>query len=227
MAPSAADDLDHAIAAVAGSLDMASTAIKQHAARLRRDPRMLRPALEILLSVARTAGSKVVVAGVGKSFLIGKKLAATLTSVGTPAVSMHATEALHGDMGILGPGDCVLALSYSGETEEVVRLASVLRAARARHPRGPRLIGMGRSPATPLGELCDAWIDCAVDAELSQDVRAPTVSSSLMLAIGDALAIMLMDYRCFGPADFAQNHPGGCLGAAGRKRPGYQQLPTP
>ncbi|KAJ2796378.1 hypothetical protein H4R21_004741 [Coemansia helicoidea] len=226
MPPPAADSLDYGIAAVADSLDLAGMAIAKHAARLRQDPHMLRPALEILLATAGAAGSKVVVTGVGKSFLIGKKLAATLTSVGTPAVSLHATEALHGDMGIVGPGDCVLALSYSGGTDEVVRLASILRGARERQAGGPWLVGMGRSPHTPLGELCDAWIDCAVDTELSRAVCAPTVSSSLMLAIGDALSIMLMNHRRFGPADFARNHPGGHLGAVTRHL-SVQQLPTP
>ncbi|KAJ1729805.1 hypothetical protein LPJ61_003347 [Coemansia biformis] len=229
MALPTTDGLGHAIEAVADALDMVSLAVRQHADLLRRDPRALQPALEILLATVDTLRSKVVVTGIGKSFLIGKKLAATLTSVGTHAISLHATEALHGDMGIIGPGDCVLALSYSGETEEVVRLVSILRAMQRRQMSSVRLIGMGRSRHTPLGELCDAWIGCPVGAELSRDVCAPTVSSSLMLAIGDAIAIMLMNHRRFDSTDFARNHPGGHLGRASRRisQPQLQQLSTP
>ncbi|KAJ1811938.1 hypothetical protein LPJ56_004107, partial [Coemansia sp. RSA 2599] len=164
---------------------------------------------------------KIVFTGVGKSFLIGKKLAATLTSVGTPAVSLHSTEALHGDLGIIHPGDCVVALSYSGNTEEVLRLFSVLQGMRESKEVEPSgmiwLVGMGRSRHSPLGKLCDAWIESTVDQELSSSVNAPTNSSSLMLAIGDAIAIFLMNRRQFGPTDFARNHPGGHLGIISRQ----------
>ncbi|KAJ1818172.1 hypothetical protein LPJ60_004461, partial [Coemansia sp. RSA 2675] len=158
-------------------------------------------------------GGKIVFTGVGKSYQIGKKLSATFTSVGTPSICIHATEALHGDIGLLAPGDCVVALSYSGATEEVLRMTEhVRRSSGSSSSERISVLGMGRSSFSPLGALCDAWIDCAVVAELSDSVNAPTCSSSLMLAIGDALAVLLMNRRQFGPADFARNHPGGHLG---------------
>ncbi|KAJ2310833.1 hypothetical protein IWW54_002974 [Coemansia sp. RSA 2705] len=218
------DDVDGAAAAVASSLSLVSKAIKQHADSLRQNSHELQAALRILFTVTDTPGSKIVVTGIGKSFLIGKKLAATLTSVGTRAVSLHATEALHGDMGIIGSGDCIIALSNSGETEEVVRLASIIHSMRSQRAAYMNvwLVGMGRSQNSSLGHWCDAWISCPVDTELSDNVSAPTVSSSLMLAVGDSIAIMLMNRRRFGPLDFARNHPGGALG-----QPSQQQTSTP
>ncbi|KAJ2823564.1 hypothetical protein IWW50_003724 [Coemansia erecta] len=209
--PASTDDLHMACTAVANSLDTVSKAIQQHAATLRQAPQDLQSALRILFATTDTPSSKIVVTGVGKSFLIGKKLAATLTSVGTRAVSLHATEALHGDLGIIQPGDCVLALSYSGETDEIIRLVSVLHKMRGLAGQ-IMVVGMGGAPGSRLGAMCDAWIACPVEVELSADVRAPTVSSSLMLAVGDAIAIVLMNRRKFGPRDFAQFHPGGVLG---------------
>ncbi|KAJ2124423.1 hypothetical protein IW147_001789 [Coemansia sp. RSA 720] len=216
--PVSTDDLDIATTSITNSLDAVSKAIQQHANALRQNSADLRRALRILCTVADTQGCKIVITGVGKSFHIGKKLAATLTSIGTRAVSLHATEALHGDLGIVGHGDCVLALSYSGETDEVITLASVIHNMRT-HSENPMhvwLIGMGKSHASELGAWCDAWIACPVDAELSH-VGAPTVSSSLMLAIGDAVAVMLMERQQFGPQDFARYHPGGALGGLSRK----------
>ncbi|KAJ2248747.1 hypothetical protein IWW43_006678 [Coemansia sp. RSA 1935] len=215
--PLSTDDLDIATTSITNSLDAVSKAIQQHATALRQNSSDLRRALRILCTVTDSQTSKLVITGIGKSFHIGKKLAATLTSIGTRAVSLHATEALHGDLGIIGHGDCVLALSYSGETDEVVALASVIHSMRTQEdPMHVWMIGMGKSHASELGALCDAWIACPVDAELSQ-VGAPTVSSSLMLAIGDAVAVMLMERRRFGPRDFARYHPGGALGGLSRK----------
>ncbi|KAJ2794788.1 hypothetical protein H4R20_006111, partial [Coemansia guatemalensis] len=205
-----ADDLDKAARSIASSLDLVGLAIKQHADRLRQDTQELQRALDIIFTVADAPRSKFVITGVGKSFLVGKKLAATMTSVGTRAVALHATEALHGDVGIIDSGDCVIALSYSGVTEEMVKLAKVLRDPQNRHDVW--LIGMGRSVNSPLGELCDAWIDCSVETELSSVVCAPTISSSLMLALGDSIATLLMNRSKFGPSDFVRNHPSGNLG---------------
>ncbi|KAJ1896633.1 hypothetical protein LPJ66_003873 [Kickxella alabastrina] len=237
-----ADELTIATADIANSLDLVSQVIKQCADRIRNNnPYDLQSALQIMLQTADTPGCKIVFTGVGKSYLIGKKLAATLTSVGTPAISLHSTEALHGDLGIIHPGDCVVALSYSGATEEVLRLASVLRGVRSKEEASVscgntaggaylnnshlvRLVGMGKSAESPLGQICDAWIESAVEMELSPLVKAPTSSSSLMLAIGDAIAIMMMKRRHFGPVDFARNHPGGHLGVVSREIVRQQEL---
>ncbi|PIA16485.1 SIS domain-containing protein, partial [Coemansia reversa NRRL 1564] len=172
-----ADDLDRAARSIANSLDLVSLAIKQHADLLREDTEELQNALNIIFAVADAPRSKFVITGVGKSFLIGKKLAATLISIGTRAVALHATEALHGDFGIIESGDCVIALSYSGVTEEMVKLAKVLRNPHNNYDAW--LVGMGKSVNTPLGELCNAWIGCSVKKELSSVVCAPTISSSL------------------------------------------------
>ncbi|KAJ2399599.1 hypothetical protein GGI23_002559 [Coemansia sp. RSA 2559] len=212
----ATDELDLSVHAIADSLRAISQSLKQCADRISTPSSeahaMLQEALRLIYKTGDTADGKLVFAGVGKSYLVGKKLAATMTSVGTLAVSMHATEAVHGDLGLIRANDCVVLLSYSGCTDEVVRLAAVLRAMRPTHPGV--LIGMsGAAQAdSPLGKLCDAWIDCKVDAELSSAVCAPTTSSSLMLAMGDAIAMLLMARRNFGPADFVRNHPGGQLG---------------
>ncbi|KAJ1960116.1 hypothetical protein GGI12_003973 [Dipsacomyces acuminosporus] len=237
--PAPAVDFDSATLQVAESMERVSRAIKQCAERLRSDRQGFQAVLRILLKTAAQPQSKYVFTGVGKSYLIAKKLAATLTSVGSPSVCLHATEALHGDLGIVHPGDCVIALSYSGNTEEVIRLASVLRdrqitmashlnvrqypgndgcsqSSSSSNAVGIAIIGMGRSADTPLGRLCDAWIDTSVESELSPSVNAPTSSSSVMLAIGDAIAMFLMNSKQFGALDFARNHPGGHLGRVGR-----------
>ncbi|KAJ2062971.1 hypothetical protein GGI17_002014 [Coemansia sp. S146] len=205
--PAPIDDLECAALDVASSLELTSLAMKQCADRLRSNSTTFKSALRLLTRTADRPGSKIVFTGVGKSYQIGKKLAATFTSVGTLSICIHATEALHGDMGVLVPGDCVIALSYSGATEEVLRMTE-----HTRMDKRVCVVGMGRSSDSPLGALCDAWIDSAVASELSDSVNAPTCSSSLMLAIGDALAVLLMNRRQFGPADFARNHPGGQLG---------------
>ncbi|KAJ2835545.1 hypothetical protein FBU31_001597 [Coemansia sp. 'formosensis'] len=209
--PVPVDDLECCSLDVASSLELTGLAMKQCADRLRKNSTTFKSALRLLIRAADRPGSKIVFTGVGKSYQIGKKLAATFTSVGTLSICIHATEALHGDMGIVTPGDCVVALSYSGATEEVLRMTEHVRSYSCMDER-VCVVGMGRSSESPLGALCDAWIDSAVASELSDSVNAPTCSSSLMLAIGDALAVLLMNRRQFGPADFARNHPGGHLG---------------
>ncbi|KAJ2455740.1 hypothetical protein EV183_000587 [Coemansia sp. RSA 2336] len=189
---------------IAESLEAISNAIRKQADRLRAEPTKLEPALDILHKASK---GKIIITGVGKSYLISQKLAATMTSIGTRAISMHATDAVHGDLGMVERGDCLLALSYSGETREVIRVCEIIR------ERGDCwVVGMGRSKESSMGALCDAWIDCLVDEELSANVCAPTTSSSLMLAMGDAIAVLLMQKKRFGPLDFARNHPGGFLG---------------
>jgi arabinose-5-phosphate isomerase len=162
------------------------------------------PALERLLAVQ----GRVVVTGLGKSGLVGAKLAATLASTGTPAFFVHAADALHGDAGMVGPEDLLLAISKSGTTAEVVRFAELAAA------RGIEVVAMtGCDGTSPLCKAATATIDIAVAAEADPFDLAPTTSTAVTLVVGDALAIALMVARGFGPADFHQHHPGGALGA--------------
>lgn len=149
---------------------------------------------------------KLVITGVGKSGLIGAKIAATFASTGTPSFFLHPTEALHGDLGMIGKDDAVLAISYSGESPE---LSSIL-------PHIKRfdipLIGMTRNPASTLGRYSDEVINIDVTREACPLDVAPTSSTTLTLAMGDALAVCLMKARNFQKEDFASFHPGGALG---------------
>jgi arabinose-5-phosphate isomerase len=149
---------------------------------------------------------KLIISGVGKSGLIGAKMAATFASTGTPSFFLHPTEALHGDLGMIGADDVVLAISYSGESEE---LSSIL-------PHIKRfdipLIGMTRNASSTLGSYSDVVIQVSVEKEACPLDIAPTSSTTLTLALGDALAVCLMKARNFAKEDFASFHPGGALG---------------
>ena len=149
---------------------------------------------------------KLVITGVGKSGLIGAKIAATLASTGTPSFFLHPTEALHGDLGMIGRDDVVLAISYSGESEELGAILPHVR--RFRVP----LIGMSRSETSTLGGYSDLHIPIIVEKEACPLDVAPTSSTTLTLALGDALAVCLMKARNFQKSDFASFHPGGSLG---------------
>jgi len=149
----------------------------------------------------------VVVAGMGKSGLVGAKVSATFSSLGQPSNVLHPAEAVHGDLGRVRRGDIVLLLSFSGETEEVVNLASILRADAV-----PR-IGISQSDATTLARLCDVHLPLGDLAEACPLNLAPTASTTAMLALGDALALALSRRRAFSADDFHKHHPGGMLGA--------------
>jgi len=159
-------------------------------------------AVETILSCS----GKLIITGVGKSGLIGAKMAATFASTGTPSFFLHPTEALHGDLGMISPNDVVIAISYSGESEE---LSSILP-----HIKrfGTPLIGMTRSRESTLGKYSDLVIDVVVEKEACPLDIAPTSSTTLTLALGDALAVCLMKARDFKKSDFASFHPGGALG---------------
>jgi len=159
-------------------------------------------AVELIL----TCKGKLVISGVGKSGLIGAKMAATFASTGTPSFFLHPTEALHGDLGMIGKDDVVIAISYSGESEE---LSSILP-----HIKrfGIPLIGMTRDKNSTLGQYSDVVIDVVVEKEACPLNIAPTSSTTLTLALGDALAVCLMRARDFKKSDFASFHPGGALG---------------
>jgi len=149
---------------------------------------------------------RVVVTGMGKSGLIGAKIAATFSSTGTPSLFLHPAEALHGDIGMVVPGDVVLAISYSGETEELLALLEMLKRLDV------VLIAMTAQRTSPLGRYARINIDVGIDAEASPLGLVPTASTTAALAMGDALAMALVELRGFTPDDFARFHPGGRLG---------------
>ncbi len=149
---------------------------------------------------------RICVTGLGKSGLIGQKIAATLASTGTPAFFLHAAEASHGDLGMLVAGDIVLALSASGETPEVVRLLEFARA------RSLRTIALAGAADSPVSRAADRTIAITISREACPLNLAPTASTTAMLAVGDALAMALSEMRGFKEEDFAALHPGGRLG---------------
>jgi arabinose-5-phosphate isomerase len=149
---------------------------------------------------------RVVVTGMGKSGHIGGKIASTLASTGTPAFFMHSGEASHGDLGMITADDVVIALSHSGESEEIVRILAALKR------RGTKIIAITGKPASTLATQADVHLDAAVEREACPLELAPTSSSTATLALGDALAMALLDARGFTPEDFAMHHPGGALG---------------
>ena len=153
-----------------------------------------------------TATGKVVVTGVGKSAHVAAKIAATLNSTGTKAMFLHAGEALHGDVGAVEAGDVVLCLSKSGSSDEVVGLLPTLRS------RGCQLVAMTAKADSALGKQANVVLDVSVAEEACRFDLAPTTSTSLQLALGDALAMALMERSGFQPDDFAKNHPAGALG---------------
>jgi len=159
-------------------------------------------AVEIILACK----GKLVVTGVGKSGLIGAKMAATFASTGTPSFFLHPTEALHGDLGMISKDDVVIAISYSGESEELSSILPHIK--RFNTP----LIGMTRNQNSTLGKYSDLVIDVVVEKEACPLDTAPTSSTTLTLALGDALAVCLMRARDFQKSDFASFHPGGALG---------------
>jgi len=148
----------------------------------------------------------VVVTGMGKSGLIGQKIAATFSSIGVPSVFLHAAEASHGDVGILSRGDVVIAISNSGETEEIVKLLPTLNRIKC------SLIAMTGNPASTLAKRCDHLLDISIKEEACSIGLIPTASTTAALAMGDALAMAILDLRGFREEDFALNHPGGSLG---------------
>lgn len=162
-------------------------------------------AVQLLIDAASTRG-RVVVTGMGKSGIIAQKIAATLSSTGTPALFLHPAEAVHGDIGMLAPGDVVLALSASGETGEILRLLAQLKRI------GDALISLVCDLNSTLAKASDVALDCSIDREACSLNLAPTASTTVMLALGDALAMAVAERKGFRSEDFANLHPGGKLG---------------
>jgi arabinose-5-phosphate isomerase len=158
------------------------------------------------VQLLRQCRGRVIVTGMGKSGIICRKIAATLTSTGTAAFFLHPAEAIHGDLGVLQGDDVILALSYSGETDEILRLLETIRRL------GAKLIAITGCPTSTLAQAADVFIDCSVTEEACPMNLVPTASTTAALAIGDALAMMLLVEKGFRVEDFANLHPGGKLG---------------
>jgi arabinose-5-phosphate isomerase len=185
---------------------MEAEALEALAARL--ESAMAEPfarAVELVLRCGEANG-RVVVTGMGKSGIIAQKIAATLSSTGSPALFLHPAEAVHGDVGVLMPGDVVIALSASGETEEILRLLTVVKR------KGDALVSFCCNLESTLAEASDVALDCGVEREACGLNLAPTASTTTMLALGDALAIAVSLKKGFRAEDFAELHPGGKLG---------------
>jgi arabinose-5-phosphate isomerase len=180
-------------------MEMEAEAVRKAAARL--DGRFV-SAAELILACR----GRVVVTGMGKAGLIGQKIAATLASTGTPAFFMHPAEAVHGDLGMVTADDVVLALSNSGESDEMSRLLPCLKKI------GSRIIAVTSRSSSTLGRYADVAIEIGEIREACPMGLAPTASTAVMLAVGDALAICVLDARGFTAQDYARLHPGGSLG---------------
>ncbi|HTD24318.1 MAG TPA: KpsF/GutQ family sugar-phosphate isomerase [Terriglobales bacterium] len=191
-------------------------ALRELAARIRGP---MSAAFERALALLHACKGRVVVTGMGKSGIIGRKIAATLSSTGTPALFLHPAEAMHGDLGVLVRGDVVLALSSSGETEEILRLLVTIKRLGIQliSVTGDKLYNGTKTSknakkVSTLVTAADVALDCSVDKEACSLGLAPTASTTAMLALGDALAVALSDRRGFKETDFADLHPGGKLG---------------
>ena len=158
------------------------------------------------VSLILNSHGRLIVSGMGKSGHIARKIAATMASTGTPAYFVHPAEASHGDLGMITRDDVLLALSNSGESEELLRIVPAIKR------QGARLISMTGAPTSTLAREADVHLDAGVAQEACPHNLAPTASTTAALALGDALAVALLDARGFGPEDFARSHPGGSLG---------------
>lgn len=180
-------------------LDIEAAAVQALSARL--DGNFLH-ALDLILSCE----GRVIVSGMGKSGHIARKIAATMSSTGTPAYFVHPGEASHGDLGMITDEDVIIALSYSGESQELMTIVPVIKR------QGAKLISVTGNPKSSLAQAADVHLDAHVDKEACPMGLAPTTSTTAALALGDALAMALLDAKGFGKEDFARSHPGGSLG---------------
>ena len=187
-------------------IKIAANVLKTEANELMRNAEILDGEFEKAVEILYQTKGKVVVTGVGKSGHVGAKIAATLASTGTPSFFMHPTEAMHGDLGMIGKDDTLLAISFSGESEELTKILPHVQRF------GVPIVAMARDKFSTLGKFSDAFVKLDVSKEACPLDVAPTSSTTLTLALGDALAVCLMEKRGFKKEDFANFHPGGSLG---------------
>jgi arabinose-5-phosphate isomerase len=197
-------DLTKALAAAGAALQTEATALNSFAQTFEAN---LKPALELIIECK----GSVVISGLGKSGLVGAKIAATLSSTGTPSFFLHAADALHGDSGSLNAADVLIAISNSGETAEVVAIAKMAKS------WGNKVIAITKNVNSALAKGADATIIIAFEREADPLNLAPTTSTTLTIAAGDALASALMAHRGFTSEKFGKFHPGGALGQATNK----------
>jgi arabinose-5-phosphate isomerase len=188
------------------SLETARRVLRIEAEALGEIMRRLDESFERAVDLLMGCKGRVVVTGMGKSGLIGRKIAATFSSTGTPSVFLHPAEAVHGDLGMLMREDVALAVSYGGETEEIVALLETIKRL------GLRMITLTGHPRSTLAAASDVVLDVSVKEEACSLNLAPTASTTAAMAMGDALAVSLLDRRGFSSGDFAALHPGGRLG---------------
>jgi len=187
-------------------LALARKVLETEAAAIRALVRRVDGRFEAAVHLLRSCGGRVIVTGMGKSGIICRKIAATLASTGTPAFFLHPAEAIHGDLGVLQADDVILALSNSGETEELLRLLETIKRL------GARMIAITGDCKSTLGQAADVALDCQVSEEACPMNLVPTASTTAALALGDALAMTLFVAKGFRQEDFANIHPGGKIG---------------
>lgn len=189
-----------------GDLTLARKVLETEAAAILALVARLDERFERAVQLLRECRGRVILTGMGKSGIICRKIAATLTSIGTPSFFLHPAEAIHGDLGVIQHDDVILALSYSGETDEILRLLETIRRL------GAKLVAITGTPASTLAQAADVALDCSVAEEACPLNLVPTASTTAALAIGDALAMTLLVEKGFRQEDFANLHPGGKLG---------------
>ena len=187
-------------------IKVAANVLNMEANELTRNAEILDGEFEKAVEILYQTKGKVVVTGVGKSGHVGAKIAATLASTGTPSFFMHPTEAMHGDLGMIGKDDTLLAISFSGESEELTKILPHVQRF------GVPIVAMAKDKFSTLGKFSDAFVKLDVSKEACPLDAAPTSSTTLTLALGDALAVCLMEKRGFKKEDFANFHHGGSLG---------------
>ena len=187
-------------------LDLARKAINTEMLALKHMKETLGDNFADAVELILACSGKCIVTGMGKSGLVGRKIAATLASTGTPSFFLHPGEAFHGDLGMISKDDVVLALSYSGETDEILKIVPFI------HSNGNKLVSMTGNPESALAKNSDIHLDVSVEEEACILHLAPTTSTTAQIAMGDALAVSLMKMRGFTSVDFARLHPGGSLG---------------
>jgi arabinose-5-phosphate isomerase len=189
-----------------GSIETGKKVLQTEANAILKALHRINHQFETAVDILFRCRGQVVVTGMGKSGLVGRKIAATMTSTGSPAIFLHPAEAIHGDIGIIHPEDVVIVLSTSGETGEVTRMLDYIKRL------GIKLIALVGNPRSTLARQSDVFIDCSVEKEACPIGLVPSASSTLALAVGDALSIALMEKRGFSEEDFRYFHPGGQIG---------------
>jgi arabinose-5-phosphate isomerase len=188
------------------TLDIAREALEIEIEGIKSVISRLDESFETVVDLLYSLRGRIIVTGVGKSGIIGRKIAATFTSTGSPAIFVHPVEGLHGDVGIVGRDDALIAISNSGETTEITSLAATVR------KWGTRIVAMTGNTSSTLARMAQATLDCRVEREACPLNMAPTASTTASLALGDALAVALMVRRGFNREDFLRSHPAGSLG---------------